>query len=243
MRRGAAAERRVPFLERLVDHLPPTAGPWEHEQYLALLDRALLDRVISVREQDALAGAAADLGIDRATASRLHRTYLNALARAAWADGVVTEAELGDLHTVAALLGLPPDEAHAALAAAADAAPGPATRTAALPTDPDTGASDAGAQTPSAPVAGPPRFHLRPGDQVVFTGEMDLPRTEWIDRATQAGLVVHPNVTKHVALVVAADPDSLSGKARKADTYGIPIVTEHAFARMLDDLDARRSAL
>jgi len=36
-----------------------------------------------------------------------------------------------------------------------------------------------------------------------------------------------------VRLVVAADPDSLSGKARKAVDYGIPIVTEAAFASMV----------
>jgi len=41
-------------------------------------------------------------------------------------------------------------------------------------------------------------------------------------------------VTKKVKLVVTADPDSLSGKARKAADYGIPIVTEEAFAAMLE---------
>jgi DNA polymerase-3 subunit epsilon len=38
-------------------------------------------------------------------------------------------------------------------------------------------------------------------------------------------------VTKKVALLVAADPDSLSGKAREARDYGIPIVGEAALAR------------
>jgi DNA polymerase-3 subunit epsilon len=32
---------------------------------------------------------------------------------------------------------------------------------------------------------------------------------------------------------VAADPDSLSGKARKASAYGIPIVAESAFDALL----------
>jgi len=36
-----------------------------------------------------------------------------------------------------------------------------------------------------------------------------------------------------VKLVVAADPDSLSGKARKARDCGIPVVTEDGFARLL----------
>ncbi|GGO78922.1 BRCT domain-containing protein [Nonomuraea cavernae] len=77
------------------------------------------------------------------------------------------------------------------------------------------------------------RFELQPGDQVVFTGEMDDDREVWEGRARQAGYLPHPNVTKKVRLVVAADPDSLSGKARKARAYGIPIVTPHAFVGML----------
>lgn len=34
--------------------------------------------------------------------------------------------------------------------------------------------------------------------------------------------------------MVAADPESLSGKAHKAADCGIPIVTEEAFAAMLE---------
>jgi len=36
-----------------------------------------------------------------------------------------------------------------------------------------------------------------------------------------------------VKLVAAADPDSLSGKARKARDYGITIVSEEGLARLL----------
>ncbi|UUT36001.1 hypothetical protein L2X98_23115 [Microbacterium elymi] len=45
--------------------------------------------------------------------------------------------------------------------------------------------------------------------------------------------MTHPTVTKRVALVAAADPDSLSGKARKARDYGIPIVSEDGLVRLL----------
>lgn len=216
VRRGFAAEREVPFLTRLVDHLPRSAETWEREQYLALLDRALLDRVVSLREQAALAEAACELGIDRPTALKLHRSYLSALARAAWADGVVSDAELSDLNAVADLLSLSPGDVEAALGTSAPA----------LQAQSMTG----------APVVEPPRFRLSAGDLVVFTGDMDRPRDEWISRAANAGVISHPTVTKKVALVIAADPDSLSGKARKAAGYGIPIVTEHSFSGMLDEL-------
>ncbi|NMM16084.1 MAG: hypothetical protein HHJ14_02775 [Cellulomonas sp.] len=183
----------------------------------------LLDRVVSVREQDALATVAGELGIDQPTALVLHHDYLDALARASWADGVVTDAEVDDLRGVADLLCLLPDDVDRALMSAARA---PLTA-------PGIGAE----------VLDPARFCLRPGDLVVFTGDMDVPREEWIARAGAAGLVAHPGVTKKVALVIAADPDSLSGKARKAADYGIPIVTECAFSGLLDDLLTRSTSL
>ena len=42
-------------------------------------------------------------------------------------------------------------------------------------------------------------------------------------------------MTKRTALVVAADPNSASGKAATARSYGIPIITEEAFERLLLD--------
>jgi DNA polymerase-3 subunit epsilon len=84
---------------------------------------------------------------------------------------------------------------------------------------------------PAEPVVR--RFALATGDKVVFTGEMRCERPEWEQRAVNAGLLVHPAVTKTVKLLVAADPDTLSGKGRKARDYGIPVITEDAFAGML----------
>jgi DNA polymerase-3 subunit epsilon len=78
-------------------------------------------------------------------------------------------------------------------------------------------------------------FRLAPGDQVVFTGDLSVPRAQLVDLVQQSGLVVG-GINKGTKLVVAADPDSLSGKASKARAYGIPVVTEAAFARMLADL-------
>ena len=55
--------------------------------------------------------------------------------------------------------------------------------------------------------------------------------------AEAALLVPRSALTKEVQLVVAADPDSLSGKARKAADYGIPIVTEEALPRYCSERD------
>lgn len=92
-----------------------------------------------------------------------------------------------------------------------------------LLTTPQQGACDGGLQ-------------LSTGDRVTFTGQLDLPREEWEKRAAAVGLNVG-GVTKKSALLVAAHPDSMSGKARKAREYGIPIVGEKVFAQLLQEMD------
>ncbi|MGV9308720.1 exonuclease domain-containing protein [Nonomuraea sp. NPDC003727] len=203
VRRGVSAKRHSHFLARILDRVPQTAQPVAAEPYLALLDQVLLDHHISAAEADALVELATSLGLSRAELEVLHQDYLAEIARAALADGIVTNAERRELEIVTALLGLPDAAVEEAL------------------------------KVDTVPVAPVRRFVLHPGDQVVFTGEMDDDREVWEGRARQAGYLPHPNVTKKVRLVIAADPDSLSGKARKARAYGIPIVTPHAFARML----------
>jgi len=55
---------------------------------------------------------------------------------------------------------------------------------------------------------------------------MSQPREQIEAILVSRGYVPWNAVTKKVKLVVAADPDSLSGKARKARDYGIVIVGE-----------------
>ncbi|GAA3828177.1 hypothetical protein GCM10022226_56200 [Sphaerisporangium flaviroseum] len=205
VRRGVAAEREDHFLARILDRLPQEAQPVQATSYLALLDRVLLDHQISGAEADALVELATDLGLGRTALDRLHHDYLIALAHAALADGVVTAGERHELQLVADLLRLSPTAVDEALAGARGHSSGHLTR-----------------------------FELEPGDLIVFTGEMDGGRESWEERARRASYLPHTNVTKKVRLLVAADPDTLSGKARKARAYGIPIVTPDAFARMLD---------
>lgn len=73
---------------------------------------------------------------------------------------------------------------------------------------------------------------LAGGDRIVFTGEMSRTREAWEAIATARGFTVG-GVTKTTRLVVAADINSLSVKAVKARSYGIPIVTEYEFEKLL----------
>jgi DNA polymerase-3 subunit epsilon len=199
------------WLDRLVDRLPRVPKPDTADAYLAVLDSALLDRHLSATEQAGLVALANDLALTRDDVISLHRDYLTALGAAAWADRVVTSAERDDLVLVATLLGLARDDVDEALETASGGAP-------TIPTQ-------------RAP------FELMTGDRIVLTGDMQRPREEWIADAQAAGLEVG-GITEKTKLVVAADPDSLSGKARKARNYGIPIVGEETFRRMLGGMSS-----
>jgi DNA polymerase-3 subunit epsilon len=205
---AASAERADParFLERISVRLPDYTGPAEHRDYLALLDRCLLDRRLSVHEADQLVQVAEELGLGRDTCELLHRRYFDDLARLAWADGVLTADETAQLAAVGTLLRIPSDAVVAAMNPL-----------------PDT--------DPVAPL--PSHFSLDQGDLVVLTGDMQRPRQHWHDELVSRGYTPWAAVTKKVKLVVAADPDSLSGKARKARDYGIAIVDERGLSSLL----------
>lgn len=197
------------FLERITEKMPDHSGPDEHVEYLALLDRCLLDRHLSVHESHELASVAEELGLARSTCELLHRDYFQQLTAVAWQDGVLTTAEMADLVDVGNLLEIPSE-----LIASSFAAPPSVTDRQKL-------------------ASASPEFVLEVGDLVVLTGEMSRQRSEWEQELSRRGIVPWPAVTKKVKLVVAADPDSLSGKARKARDYGIPIVDERALNRLL----------
>lgn len=201
--RPATSSAPVHYLERLSSTVGHEVQAGAASEYVALLDRCLLDGSISVSEGAALVDVARELGLDGAAIEGLNADYYRALVRRAWDDGVLTDGERHDLGAVAELLRLPVDLARppAEAAAAADA---------------------------------PQAFKLEPGDLVVLTGEMRRERSDWEAMLAGRGLVVHGGITKKIKLLVAADPDSLSGKARKAREYGIPVVDEAWLERYAD---------
>jgi len=204
----------------MVDRIPRTGMPTV-DAYLAMLDAALLDRDISATEADALIDLAYELGLHRAEVVDAHYGYLRVIARAAWADGVVSEEELGNLLDVAQLLGLDDESVNQLLEA-------------------ESARAGEDAETAVSPQVSIDGLALQPGTSIVLTGAMGLDRATWTQHAEAAGLVVGANVTKKTQLVVAADPDTSSGKARKARLYGVPVVSEAAFAEALGRLLGER---
>ncbi len=201
-----AAERT--YLARLVERMPgnETRHPGE-AAYLELLDRALEDRRVTKPEAETLVATAREWGLSRAQVLEAHRAYLAGLALAALADGVVTRTEREDLDRVTEMLGLTTAALEVLLSA-----PVP---------------QDAMRSTPASSLV---------GKTVCFTGTLAgmiggerISREQAEELATQAGLVVRHAVTKELDLLVVADPDTQSGKAKKAREYGTRIMAEAAF--------------
>jgi DNA polymerase-3 subunit epsilon len=176
--------------------------------YLALLDRVLEDRVVTNDEVEGLAEVARLWQIPSAAAAALHHEYLSDAWELAWADGIITPAERRDLRMLAELLGVPLE----------DHAPHPRRRTASF-----------------AAVAS--EFA---GRSICFTGESvcSMDGAEF-DRATQEelaaerGLLIKQGVSSKLDILVLADPDSQSAKARKARELGVRMMAEAVFWRAL----------
>jgi DNA polymerase-3 subunit epsilon len=210
VRRTSPEHREQHFLTRLIDRLPRQREP-RADAYLDLLDRALVDRHISASEADALVATAEDFGLARADVEYLHEQYLQSLVEIALEDHVLTAAERHDLDGAATALGLPASAVDEALKC------------------------DSPERRPRQSSACRP-WRLQPNDAVVFTGAMSPPREVWQAEAIAAGLKVGESVTKKTRLLVAADPDSMSGKAKKARQYGVPIARLAAYQDMLRNL-------
>lgn len=206
-RSAAARERRRAegYLASLVARLPMVDDDpnSDAEPYLALLDEALEDRLVTAREAEELVLAATSLGLSRSEVTRANTGYLTAMAAAAWADGVVTKDERADIEQVADLLGLTRADAQRAL---------------------DSARARAEVRTRSAD-----RIAAAPGNRVVFTGEMNRPRVELRKQAISAGLVPTGSISGKTSLLVIADPHSQSTKARKARDLGVRIISEQVF--------------
>jgi DNA polymerase-3 subunit epsilon len=198
-----------PALGALADRIAVPEGveaaPDAALAYLAVLDHVLEDRCLTGDEVEALAGLARDWGIGASAARALHHAYLGGVWHLARADGVVTQAELDDLSAIAELLGVP-----------VDGGTGDATHV----------------DTPTLPC----RAAEFTGLSVCFTGESVcsmggymLSREDQQQIAAERGLVVKTCVSSKLGVLVLADVDSQSGKARRAAELGVRRMAEPAF--------------
>lgn len=206
----ARAEERS-YLARLVEGtLGDDARNAREAEYLALVDRALQDRQVSRAEAEDLAATAKTWSMTRSDVLEAHRAYLGSLVSEALIDAHVSAQERRDLEAVCDMLGLHRAALDVLLSVPAPRAP----------------------RREPAPVTG---SGLR-GKSVCFTGELlGRLRGERVTRelaeklAVEAGLEVRSSVTKRLELLVVADPETQSIKARKAREYGVQIMAERVF--------------
>jgi len=199
--RGSTAQGSD-LMDRVAGSFERVEGLDGADEYLDLLDRVLLDRKISGSERRALDGMVGSLGLGGDDVARLNRHYMLGVVDAVCADDQLTHQERALVIQLAGLLDLADLEVEALLARAAGLV--------------------------SLVVLD---VELRPGDLVVLTGMSEARKRELTAIAEARGLVVWPGVKKGVAAVIAQDPGSGSGKARKAREYGIPVVGEGVLER------------
>jgi len=201
--REAFAPEPYDALDRIrafTQKLPFPTSDEKFVAYLLLLNLAMHDLVISRNEQTELDEWASELGISKKELSELHQVYLESFVQAALRDGVITLQEREMIESVGKALNLP-------------------------------------VCIPDAPQSIQVNDDsLSVGKRVCFTGEASGFSNASIDRADLEALAakvgLHPvrDVTKKGCdILVAADTSTMSGKAKKAKEWGIPIISVDKF--------------
>jgi len=201
--RTAFSNKKDDALERIQEFTKKVPFPTSDEKfitYLLLLNMAMQDLIISSEEESELNKWAEDLGVSQKDVEKLHIGYLDSFIQAALRDGVITIQEREMIEKVGVALHLPVVIPETA--------------------QPIKANSD----------------NLSVGKKVCFTGEVIGFNGEKISRedleALAAKVGLHPvsDVTKKGCdVLVAADETSMSGKAKKAKGWGIPIISVEKF--------------
>lgn len=204
------------WLDKLLDAAFIPGADENEAAYMLVLERALLDHQISTTEGHQLVETARDAGLSVERAQELHYRYIDELATQAWADGELTSQEQDALRGVASALRISDSELAEIVGMRASE-----------PVD------------PAGQHIGEEKTFLQVGDRVVFTGETTTrSRDDWVAVCARVGLSVG-GVTKKTRVVIADDGDTMTGKAKKARDYGVPIVNETTFVRMFEALSAQ----
>ncbi len=190
-------------LERIKAFTKKVPFPTSDEKlvaYLLLLNMAMQDLVISKEEEAELNHWAEDLGVSSAQVQILHQGYLDSFIQAALRDGVITLQEREMIELVANALRLP----------------------VVIPDSPQLIQAN--------------EDSLSVGKRVCFTGEAfgfsgnTIQRSDLEALAAKVGLHPVKDVTKKGCdILVAADEATMSGKAKRAKEWGIPVISVEKF--------------
>lgn len=186
-------------LRRAVRTVPIDGWSGALLSYMDALCFVLSDMTLTAEERGALKEWATELNLSDAEQQRAHAAFLEWVIEAAKRDSFISDAE----HTLIARI-----------------------------------AQDLGVDTAIPPTAAlvVAEVNLIPGMTICFTGQArdadgnEISREALHERAVKAGFVPVGSVTKKgCQLVVSEDKSSMSGKAKKARDYGIPVISVEEF--------------
>lgn len=199
LRRDLTAPDQVSPLRRLATQSCIPSSSGACLEYFDVLDWVLDDGVISDDERQFLSEVISASNLSDAQVQSMHASYIQSLTQAIERDNLVTIEERLLLIRVATALGV---------------------QDAVLP------------ELTETPEVG----DIKKGQRVCFTGTAVDDEGSVIDRETlerlaaQAGLQPVNTVTKKLCdLLIASDTSTASGKARKARSYGIPVIDVSSF--------------
>jgi len=204
-RRDVSVPAAVTPLQRLVARACVPSSIGACLDYFDALDWVLDDGVITRDERQFLDEIITASRLTEAQVKAMHESYLNSLVQAVTRDEFVTDDERSLVVKIASVLGIE--------------------------------------QFRPPDVSNRPESRaIAAGQRVCFTGSAVAPDGTAITReeleclAASAGLQPVGSVSKKGCdLLVAADTSSLSGKAKKAREYGIPVMSVADFLRVVTD--------
>lgn len=219
-----AKQREVPSLMQSIATQLADCGSGPHSDaadvaYTAMLSRALVDLVVDEAESKQLADAAARLKLGLKGVARLHSSYIQQVLAYALSDGTVSDHERTHLHKLALLLGF---EASSIDSLISDAT---------LAVGSHRGKSQLRSEPDPAMVG---KTICITGDLNATIGGKRIEKERAHGLALKQGLFFKENVTKkNLDYLVVADEYTQSKKRKLAEQYGIPIIAEFEFWRLI----------
>jgi DNA polymerase-3 subunit epsilon len=206
------------YLCNLINKLPSkVSNDFLSDSYLGMLDLVLEDRKVTEEEAESLFDLAKELGLSNKGVLEVHHQYLKQLVEIAWEDKVITESEMKDLDLIRNLLTINETTFKNFIA-------------------------EVKTKTPTELSLN--RYAVTEESltdkKICFTGSFtcvingEIPDRSFAEEVvSDIGMIVTKGVTKDLDYLIIADPDSMSGKAKKARKYGVRIIAEQVFWRMM----------
>jgi DNA polymerase-3 subunit epsilon len=199
-------------LSRVIRNQPDfdTQSDYNVSEYLNLLDRILEDRIVTDDEAELVKEYATDFKISSSTLSKIHEEYFRRLCSYYLEDEVISETESIDLNLISSLLGIDKTTCNLILQL------------------------EKGQERDIKKKS--KKVNPYEGKSVCFTGalicELDgckIDREKAHELAIGKGLIIKSGVSSKLDILVVADPNTNSGKAKKARGLSIPIIAEMVF--------------